>query len=605
MTRPADWWVLDLERDPTPGTPSVVRRMARSWSGLADDAEYAETRIRQLLGDEAIGRWIGEAGDAYRARTGDLPGQLGKCKESYRMASQALDWWAGRLEDHQADADAALARGRAARAELEAAEARAHAAASSVDGAANARVLVDRSLEPTPEQLRSARARLASAQRAASSADAAVDAARSRLDAARQMALDAKALRESDGRTTAGRIHEASDAGIPERSRWEKFTEWAGEAWDVIVTVAKVVVAVLGVVALIIGGPLAWVVFAAALVLLADAIMRYQRGEGSMWDIAFAALGAIPGARGLTTLAALRNAFRSGGALAAGAHVLGAGRAAVVQMTRSLRAMGSGSRGGVASGIRRLSSWSGEGLTLAGRDLATVNSFAADAIRFEPGISRTLTNLVSELPTSQLAGFEARLKSFDSLARKAATAIHAENLTASEALGTIKDSIRYTVMTPSDELAAASAQVSERLAAQGFESIAFKNTFGGEGYQGINTTWRDPSTGHSFEVQFHTPESFAAKTETHLLYEEIRLPGTDAGRRTELAREQDQIFDAVPVPSGAPDVARPPGAPTFGGGGYVPDPGVGGYGRMPWKGVGFAGLGVSGGLETKEALSSG
>lgn len=71
-------------------------------------------------------------------------------------------------------------------------------------------------------------------------------------------------------------------------------------------------------------------------------------------------------------------------------------------------------------------------------------------------------------------------------------------------------------------------------------SVSFKNTFGGDGYQGINTTWRDPSTGHSFEVQLHTPESFAAK--------------------------------------GAPDVSLPDGAATGARGGvYAPEP-VGEYG---------------------------
>jgi hypothetical protein len=342
MSRPVDWWVLDLEGDPTPGSPAAIRRMARSWSSLADDAEYAETRIRQLMGDEALGSWIGEAGDAFRSKTGDLPEQLGKCKSSYRQASEALDWWADRLDVHQGDADAALVRGRAARNDLEAAQARASAAAAAVTGAANAGVLTNPDLEPTPEQVRDARARLSSARAASSSADAAVDAAQARLDQARALALDAKSLREADGRSTASKIHEASDAGIPERSRWEKFKDWAGDAWDVIVTIAKVVVAVLGIVALIIGGPLAWVVFAAALVLLADAIMKYMNGEGSLWDVAWAALGAIPGTRGLTTLAALRNAFRTGGALGATTHVLSAGRTALTQMAASVRALGSG-----------------------------------------------------------------------------------------------------------------------------------------------------------------------------------------------------------------------------------------------------------------------
>jgi hypothetical protein len=200
-------------------------------------------------------------------------------------------------------------------------------------------VLTDPSLTPTPDQVRDARQRLSAAQAARSSADSAVNAAQGRLDAARRLALDAKHLREADARTTAGKIHEAADAGIPERSRWEKFKDWAGEAWHVIVEVAKVVVAVLGVVALIIGGPLAWVVFAAALVLLADSIIKYLNGQGSLWDVGFALLGCIPGTKGLTTLAELRMAFKAGGLLSAGAHVLGAGRTALASMATSLRAM--------------------------------------------------------------------------------------------------------------------------------------------------------------------------------------------------------------------------------------------------------------------------
>jgi hypothetical protein len=367
MSRPVDWWVLDLEGDPTPGSPAAIRRMARSWSGLADDAEYAETRIRQLMGDEALGSWVGEAGDAFRSRTGDLPEQLGRCKSSYRRASEALGWWADRLDVHQGDADAALVRGRAARDEVEAARARASAAAAAVAGAANVGVLRDPSLEPTPEQVRDARARLSSARAASSSADAAVDAAQARLDQARALALDAKSLRESDGRSAASRIREASDAGIPERSRWEKFKDWAGEAWDVIVTIAKVVVAVLGIVALIIGGPLAWVVFAAALVLLADAIMKYMNGEGSLWDVAWAALGAIPGTKGLTTLAALRNAFRTGGALGATALV---GRSATT-MGRQMLTSANLLRKGLVPGTRAAINVLGEGTAFATPALRT------------------------------------------------------------------------------------------------------------------------------------------------------------------------------------------------------------------------------------------
>src|SRR4051812_38515102 len=206
--------------------------MARSWSELSDDAGYAQSKIAALLGDGAVGAWIGEAGEAFRDKTGDLPKELGQCCESYRLASDALTWWAGRLETHQHDADHALVLGRAARADLEAAQQRAQAAAASATAAGNAGVLSPTAVDPDPARVREATQRLRAAQAASSSADGEVSAAQSRLDAARQMALDAKGLREDDARTAAGRIHDASDAGIPERSRWEKFKDWAGEAWD-------------------------------------------------------------------------------------------------------------------------------------------------------------------------------------------------------------------------------------------------------------------------------------------------------------------------------------------------------------------------------------
>lgn len=393
MTRPSDWWVLDLDGDPTPGSPSAVRRMARTWQGVADDAAWAQRRVGQLMGDEALGRWIGEAGDTFRDKTGDLPEQLGQCADSYGRAAEALEWWADRLTIHQADADAALVRGRAAREDLEAARERARAAASHASAMAGVGVLTDPSLQPTREQVRDARARLASANAARSSADAAVSSAQGRLDAARALALDAKGLREADGRAAASRIHEAADAGIPERSRWEKLKDWAGEAWDVIVTIAKVVVAVLGVVALIIGGPLAWVVFAAALVLLADAIMKYLDGEGSLWEVGLAALGCIPGTKGLTTLSALRNAFRSGGAMAAGMHVLSSGRAALGEMAAGLRALSSLRRGGSTAGTlgsspRIYAMWD---------DLEHVAQFAPEQLNAAAAARRTLAGALGDL----------------------------------------------------------------------------------------------------------------------------------------------------------------------------------------------------------------
>jgi hypothetical protein len=124
------------------------------------------------------------------------------------------------------------------------------------------------------------------------------------------------------------------------------------DAWNVIVDIAKVVVLVLGIVVLIVGGPLAWVVLAAGIVLLIDALLEYSRGEGSPGDVGWALLGCIPGTRGLTTLGGLAKGLRAlranpaafaRGFLASGRALLGrmaadvrAGRTYVTTVGRSL-----------------------------------------------------------------------------------------------------------------------------------------------------------------------------------------------------------------------------------------------------------------------------
>jgi hypothetical protein len=328
------------------------------------------------------------------------------------------------------------------------------------------------------------------------------------------------------------------------------------------------------------------------LVLLADAIAGYLRGEASLWDVAFAALSCIPGTKGLTTLAALRTAYRTGGLVQVGGHVLGAARAAVSEMARSLRIMAAERFIGPPPGSRSLLTWRGEGnLMLDGEDLKLVDDFVADAMRFEPGITRMMTRLVGDLPTSELVGLEARLKTFDSLARKVATIMTERPMSAADPLGKIRDSVRYTVMTAGDDFTAASATFTERLLDNGFEAVTYKNSFGNDGYQGINTTWQDSATGQVFEVQFHTPESFAAKTETHPLYEAERLPHTSPDRRAELRAMQNEMFDKVPHPPEAIQLDGPPGAsmrPEAAP--FTPDHVVGDYGRKPFQALAYAGV---------------
>ena len=89
---------------------------------------------------------------------------------------------------------------------------------------------------------------------------------------------------------------------------------------------------------------------------------------------------------------------------------------------------------------------------------------------------------------------------------------------------------------------------------RGFENVTFKNTWDSAGYKGMDSTWRDPVSGQVFEVQFHTPESFTAKMDGHVLYEKERLPGISHDDLAAIRAEQSDLFGKVPVPHGAGDL---------------------------------------------------
>lgn len=305
MGRPTDWWVLDLSGDPVPGDPSTITQVARRWSQVADDADTARSQITSLLGDQAVMAWAGKGGDAFRSHSSKLPGQLQKCSDSYRQAAQALSTWSGQLDAHQQTADRALALGRAARDDLQAAQSQlsnaqgnASSAQSAVDGytASSRQAAHDASVPaPDPAQVRAAVNRASAAHQAVSSAQHAVGDAQARLDAAKRLAAQAAAARDGDGRSTASKLHDAADAGIPPDSFWHKLGDALGKAWHILVEVAKVVVIIASVIAIVVGGPIAWVAFAAAMIILADTVAQYAQGKASLLDVGLAALGCIPG----------------------------------------------------------------------------------------------------------------------------------------------------------------------------------------------------------------------------------------------------------------------------------------------------------------------
>ncbi|QES43945.1 hypothetical protein DEJ49_25770 [Streptomyces venezuelae] len=311
--RPADWHVLDLDKDPTPGDPHRVRSLAKSLHDFADDVGRVLRDIKGMAGDEAILKWVGKTADAFTEKFEDAPDKLKKLKKSYEMAGDALSAYWPELERAQTLADKALVKGREAQADLSSAKSRLSSADSWVERAGKeADKYKDKPgggkdvPKPDEDKVRAATRNANSAEKAQKSAQGDVDSAKSALEAAKKMAADARKMREEAAGTAKKKIDEASDAGIRNRKWWEEIGDWVSDNWDTIVAVCKVVVAVVGIIAMIVGGPiLAAIVIVAGAIVLADTLSKYAKGQATLMDVAFAAMDCVPGMKGLTTAAKL------------------------------------------------------------------------------------------------------------------------------------------------------------------------------------------------------------------------------------------------------------------------------------------------------------
>ncbi|MGA5831141.1 hypothetical protein, partial [Streptomyces xanthochromogenes] len=201
-------------------------------------------------------------------------------------------------------------------------------------------------------------------------------------------------------------------------------------------------------------------------------------------------------------------------------------------------------------------SWEGpQGLHLDPHANAAADQFMHRAEGAEPGITDAVRSAADRVDHGKLNGLEYRLKGEDSLKRKIATALLDDPMLRPEdALANVKDSLRYTVELPAKDYAHGVQQAVDDFRGRGFENVTFKNTWDSAGYKGINSTWRDPVSGQVFEVQFHTPESFTAKMDGHVLYEKERLPGISHDELAAIRAEQSDLFGKVPVPHGAGDL---------------------------------------------------
>jgi hypothetical protein len=109
-----------------------------------------------------------------------------------------------------------------------------------------------------------------------------------------------------------------------------------------------------------------------------------------------------------------------------------------------------------------------------------------------------------------------------------------------EALANMADLVRYTFEYPADQYTDGVRADIERLWREGHRELAVRNYWTSPFWKGISATWQEPGSGQLFEVQFHTPESRAARDQTYPDYLRLRSPDTsDAERAALLARLRD------------------------------------------------------------------
>jgi hypothetical protein len=90
----------------------------------------------------------------------------------------------------------------------------------------------------------------------------------------------------------------------------------------------------------------------------------------------------------------------------------------------------------------------------------------------------------------------------------------------------------------------------------GYDLIETRPSWDSDQYKGVNSQWRERTSGVKFEVQFHTDESWEAKQKTRAAYEKIQDPRTSVEEIEQLREYQRRVTAQVPIPPGALQIER-------------------------------------------------
>jgi hypothetical protein len=177
-----------------------------------------------------------------------------------------------------------------------------------------------------------------------------------------------------------------------------------------------------------------------------------------------------------------------------------------------------------------------------------------DIIKQEPQITKDIQSAVIRAGGS-MEGLEYRIKAKDSFIRKVETDYNLAKLENHEITplmiaNKINDAIRYTAVANGNAFYAMYDSTIKQLINDGYSLVKVKNTWNEDmnPYKGVNVILKSPNR-QSFELQFHTPQSFDMKqNKIHSLYEEYRLGSTSLARKRELSKMMRELSRSLKKP---------------------------------------------------------
>lgn len=167
----------------------------------------------------------------------------------------------------------------------------------------------------------------------------------------------------------------------------------------------------------------------------------------------------------------------------------------------------------------------------------------------EPCITKTMKEVAQD-NKAELQGLEYRIKTPSSTYEKMKEREDGTDIK------DMNDIIRYTEIYSADKLSEGINASLEDLKSRGFEVEKVKNTWVQENavYRGVNVVLTDPE-GQTFELQFHTQESFDLKNgELHKLYEERRTMADDDPRAVEIDEKMTELSSKLERPKNIDEV---------------------------------------------------